>query len=117
MLKVYLYARCSTCKNATKWLKKYSIDFEELPIVDQPPSREELLQMLEAYEGNIRRLFNTSGIDYRALGLKDKLPELTQDEALDLLLGNGKLVKRPFLISDKFKAVGFRIPEWEKGLF
>ena len=77
MLKLYAYSGCSTCRNAIKWLKQHDIAFTEIAIRETPPSVPELRAMLEAMGGDLRRLFNTSGLDYRALGIKDKLPELT----------------------------------------
>ena len=72
--------------------------------------------MLENYNGEIRRLFNTSGVDYREMGMKDKLPQLSRGEAFKLLRSNGNLVKRPFLLTPDFKTVGFREDVWEQGL-
>lgn len=115
MLKIYAYSGCSTCKNALKWLKQQAIPFEELAIRETPPSLPELKAMLATCEGDLRKLFNTSGMDYRALGLKDKLPSLTTDAALKLLTENGNLVKRPFAFDAKNKVhlVGFKEPEWQ----
>ncbi len=114
MLKVYAYQGCSTCKNAIKWLKKSGIEFEEEPIRETPPSVPELRAMLTARHGDLRALFNTSGVDYRSLGMKDKLPKLSEAEALKLLSGNGNLVKRPFALDEKkgIFLLGFREPEW-----
>ena len=118
MLKVYQYSGCSTCKNALKWLKQHAIPFQEIAIRDTPPTLAELKAMLAAFEGDLRRLFNTSGMDYRALGLKDKLPAMSTDDALKLLSENGNLVKRPFAIDAKggIHLVGFKAAEWEAAL-
>ena len=118
MLKVYQYSGCSTCKNALKWLKQHAIAFEEIAIRETPPTLAELKAMLAAFEGDLRRLFNTSGMDYRALGLKDKLPAMSTDETLKLLSENGNLVKRPFAIDAKggIHLVGFKAAEWEAAL-
>ncbi|MDI1315516.1 Spx/MgsR family RNA polymerase-binding regulatory protein [Prosthecobacter sp.] len=118
MLKVYAYSGCSTCKNAIKWLKQRSIDFEEVAIRETPPSVGELKVMLGAYEGELRRLFNVSGMDYRSLGLKDTLPGMSTEEALGMLAGNGNLVKRPFAVDAgrQIFLVGFKEGEWEKAL-
>ena len=115
-MKVYTYKACSTCRRATQWLSDHGYEFEELPIRQTPPSEEELSQMLESYNGDIRRLFNTSGVDYREMGMKDKLPQLSRKEAFKLLRSNGNLVKRPFLLTQDFKTVGFKEAVWEKGL-
>lgn len=118
MLKVYAYSGCSTCKNAIKWLKQHSIPCEEIAIRETPPSMPELKAMLAAHDGDLRRLFNVSGMDYRSLGLKDKLPGMSTDEALGLLAGNGNLVKRPFAVDAKNKVhlVGFKEAEWQAAL-
>ena len=118
MLKVYAYSGCSTCKNALKWLKGRGIEFEEIEIRETPPSVGELKGMLGAQGGELRRLFNVSGMDYRSLGLKDKLPGMSVEEALGLLAGNGNLVKRPFVIDavKKLFLVGFKEAEWEAAL-
>lgn len=118
MLKVYTYQGCSTCKSATKWLKSRGNAFAEVPIRETPPTVPELKAMLKARGGDLRALFNTSGQDYRALGLKDKLPSLSTDEALVLLASNGNLVKRPFAIDAKrcVHLVGFREPEWQAAI-
>lgn len=85
-------------------------------IRETPPGVAELRTMLKAHGGELRRLFNTSGIDYRELGLKDRLPALTEAAALDLLHANGNLVKRPFVIGDGVAMVGFKPEVWERTL-
>lgn len=116
MIKVYTYKNCSTCKKATKWLISQGIPFDEHPIRETPPTKRELETMLNSYEGDLKKLFNTSGMDYRALGLKDKLPSMAKKEALQLLSQNGNLVKRPFLLSNSLDAVGFKEVDWAAGL-
>ena len=118
MLHVYAYQGCSTCKTALKWLKQHSIPFQEIAIRETPPKIAELRVALEAKEGALRTLFNVSGQDYRAQGLKDTLPSMTTDAALKLLSGNGNLVKRPFAIDLKagVALVGFKEQEWQKAL-
>ena len=116
MIKIYTYKNCSTCKNATKWLTSQGLEFDEHAIRDTPPTKRELETMLAVYEGEIRKLFNTSGMDYRSLGLKDKLQNLKKQDAIQLLAENGNLVKRPFLLSNTFKAVGFREADWATSL-
>lgn len=115
-MKVYTYAKCSTCRKAVKWLSEKEISFTEIPIRDQPPTKTELKKMLKAYGGELKRLFNTSGQDYRALGIKDKLGSMSDDEAIDLLAGNGNLIKRPFLLSGDVGLVGFKEDEWKAKL-
>jgi arsenate reductase len=109
---VYTYANCSTCRDAVKWLRARGVAFIEKPIRETPPSVAELKRMLGHQNGNLRRLFNTSGQDYRALGLSEKLLAMTEAEALALLAGNGRLVKRPFVLGARFGLVGFDQAEW-----
>lgn len=113
-IRVYLYSNCDTCRKAVKWLDSHGIEREEIPIRQQPPTVDELKRML-AVTGDLRKLFNTSGTDYKAMGMKDKLPGLSEAEALQLLSGNGNLVKRPFLLTaDGRGATGFKPEEWGK---
>lgn len=109
---VYIYSGCSTCRDALKWLREQNIAFVEKPIRETPPSLAELKRMLAFQDGNRRRLFNTSGLEYRAMKLSEKLPALSESEALALLAGNGKLVKRPFVLGEKFGLVGFDADKW-----
>ena len=106
-LAVYTYANCDTCRRAVKWLRSCGLVFIEKAIRETPPCLAELQVMLAAYGGERRRLFNTSGRDYRALKLGEKLPAMTEDDALRLLGENGNLVKRPFLIGNGAALVGF----------
>jgi arsenate reductase len=116
MLKVYTLSNCSTCRDATKWLRKSDVAFEELAIRETPPTLKELRAMLKGYDGELRRLFNTSGQDYREQKLAEKLPKMSVDEALSLLASNGRLVKRPFLIGDGIALVGFNEERWSAAL-
>tara|TARA_Y100000817_G_scaffold273317_1_gene233004 strand:+ start:528 stop:881 length:354 start_codon:yes stop_codon:yes gene_type:complete len=113
MVKVYQYKRCSTCVKAVKFLEKKGVKFKSLDITETPPSKSELKTMLKNYEGNIKKLFNTSGVQYRELKIKDKLPKMTDEQCIDMLSSNGKLVKRPFLLSGKEGLVGFKEDEWK----
>ncbi len=117
MLKVYTYQGCSTCRNAVKWLKSQGIAHAEAAIRETPPGLTELRAMRKA-RGQLRLLFNTSGQDYRTLNLKDRLPSMSEDEALELLSRNGNLVKRPFAIDAEQKVflTGFSEEEWGKAL-
>lgn len=110
---VYTYSNCSTCRDAVKWLRTHGMAFDEKPIRETPPSAAELKRMLGYQNGKLRRLFNTSGQEYRALGLSDRLSAMTEAEALALLAGNGRLVKRPFVLGDTVGLVGFDQAEWE----
>jgi len=96
-----------------KWLQARDLEFTEIPIREQPPTKAELKRMLAIYDGDLKRLFNTSGGDYRELKLGEKLPAMSEIEALDLLATSGNLVKRPFLLTEKAGLVGFKEPEWE----
>jgi arsenate reductase (glutaredoxin) len=114
MLKVYAYKGCSTCRNAVKWLNARHLPFEEIAIREHPPTPAELTQVLHQRGGEIRALFNTSGLDYRTEGWKDKLPQLAEADALAALAANGNLIKRPLLIdADRGIALnGFKETEW-----
>jgi arsenate reductase len=114
MWKVYAYAGCDTCRRAMKYLAARGIAHEVIAIREQPPSWAELRRMLDHLGGDLRRLFNTSGQDYRALGLGAKLQDLSTDEALGLLAGNGNLVKRPFVLTPTGGTVGFDPEEWDE---
>jgi len=111
MIQFYAYKGCDSCRRARKWLLANAIDFTEIPIREQPPTLEELQFALKA-KGSLKPLFNTSGVDYRKMGLKDKLPNLSTNEALALLNSNGNLIKRPFLIGKELSLVGFKEAEW-----
>lgn len=115
-VKVYVYKGCDSCRKALKWLDAQGLEYEALPIRETPPSPEELRAMLRYYGGELRRLFNTSGQDYRAMNLKEKLPKMSEEEAFELLYSNGNLVKRPFLLASGVGLVGFKEAEWESAL-
>ncbi len=115
-LRVYAYENCDTCRKALKLLAAKKVSAEVIPIRQQPPTIAELRAMLVHVGGDLRKLFNTAGQDYRSLDMKSRLPKLSVDEALSLLAGNGNLVKRPFAIAGKKGIVGFREEEWEKFL-
>ena len=116
-LTVYTYANCDSCRRAVKWLRAHGLDFTEKPIRETPPGPAELRAMLKAQRGDLRKLFNTAGADYRAAGLGAKLPGLAETAALGLLAGNGNLVKRPFLLrADGVGLVGFDDAAWTAAL-
>jgi arsenate reductase len=113
-MKLYQYPKCSTCRKAIAFLNANDCVFESIDIAQQPPDKETLKTMLANYDGEIRKLFNTSGMQYRELNLKAKLPSMTEQQAIDLLAGNGMLIKRPFLLmGDGRGRVGFKQAEWE----
>ena len=112
MLKVYEYNRCGTCRKALTYLDGLGIDYQRIPIREQVPDVAEILAMLEAYQGNVRRLFNTSGQTYREMGVRDMLPTMSTEEIVALLRSNGNLIKRPFVIGPGIAAVGFKETDW-----
>ncbi len=112
--KAYTYAGCGTCKKAVRFLRDRGVDFQEIPIREHPPTAAELEGALQSYQGEIRRLFNTSGRDYKEMELSKKLPTLSAAEAIALLAGNGNLVKRPFVVLDSGYLVGFNEADWAK---
>lgn len=109
---IYTLKTCDTCRKAVKWLRENGIVFQEIPIREQPPTLPELRLALQSAAGDIRKLFNTSGQDYRALNLKDSLPTMPESEALNLLAANGNLIKRPFLIKGDLAMAGFDPVKW-----
>lgn len=113
-LRIYAYAGCETCRKALKFLSERGIAHEVIPIREQPPTAAELRAMLDHVDGDLRKLFNTSGQDYKALGMKDRLPSLSTDEALALLASRGNLVKRPFALTKTAGAIGFKPDEWRE---
>ena len=113
-IRVYAYSGCDTCRKALRFLASRGIEVEVLAIRETPPTPEELRRMLEHLGGDLRRLFNTSGQDYRSLGLSERLPGMSVDDALGLLAANGNLVKRPFLLGPDIGLVGFREEEWKR---
>ncbi len=117
MLKFICYPKCTTCQRAKKWLDDNKIEYELRDIKIDNPTLEELTVWYNKSGLPIKRFFNTSGLLYKSLKLKDKLPQMSEDEALKPLATDGMLVKRPLLISDDFVLVGFRETEWESYLF
>ena len=115
-LKIYTYSKCSTCRKATKWLEAQGIAFEEHAIRESPPKATELRTMLKAYDGELRRLFNTSGGDYREQKLGPKLPTMSPKDAIAMLTENGNLVKRPFVLGGDVALVGFSEPLWQESI-
>ena len=113
---VLVYRKCSTCIKALKWLEENKVAFEERPIVEQNPTYEELKKWYEMSGLPLRKFFNTSGLLYKEMQLKEKLPEMSEEEQLQLLATNGKLVKRPLVVGDGFVLVGFKEEEWREKL-
>ena len=114
-MKVLVYRKCSTCMKALKWLDEHSISYEERAIKEENPTYEELKEWYGRSGLPLKKFFNTSGMLYKQMNLKDKLSEMTEDEQLRLLT-DGMLVKRPLVIGEDFVLTGFREKEWEEKL-
>src|SRR6516225_9794716 len=100
LIRVYEYSKCSTCRKALNFLDRHKVAYEKVSIFETPPTRTELKKVLALQGGNLKRLFNTSGEVYREMKIGEKLPSMPENEALDLLASNGRLVKRPFALAD-----------------
>ena len=110
------YPKCTTCRKAKAWLEEQNISFTLRDIKEENPTEEELQSWWQRSGLPLRKFFNTSGLQYKALGLKDKLPTMTEAEQIALLSTDGMLVKRPMLVGEDFVLVGFRPAEWEEKL-
>lgn len=110
------YPKCSTCQKAKKWLQEKGVEFEERHIAEENPTLEELTAWHKKSGLPLKRFFNTSGLKYKELNLKEKLPQMSEEEQLALLATDGMLVKRPILIMDETVLTGFKEAEWEKAL-
>lgn len=108
------YPKCSTCTKAKKWLEENGVDFESRHIVENNPTKEELKKWITLSGQPIKKFFNTSGILYREMNLKEKVAQNNEDELLDILSTNGMLVKRPLLIGKDEVLIGFKEKEWEE---
>ncbi len=116
MLKLICYPKCTTCQKAKKWLDDQRIAYEYRDIKLENPTREELSLWQKKSGLPMKKFFNTSGLLYKSMDLKNKLPTMTEDAMLDLLASDGMLVKRPLLIADGFVLVGFKEAEWSEKL-
>ncbi len=116
-IKIYEYKNCSTCQKALKYLDQNDVAYKALPIVEEPPSPAELKKMLGYLKksgGSFKNLFNTSGQQYRELNISEKIKAgLSEEDAIQLLAKNGKLIKRPFLLTENNGAVGFKQDLWK----
>lgn len=110
------YPKCSTCQNAKKWLDEQDIKYTERHIVDNNPSYEELKEWYNKSGLPLKRFFNTSGLLYKEMQLKDKLPTMNEEEQLKLLATNGMLVKRPLVVNGDMVLIGFKEAEWAEKL-
>ena len=112
----YQYPPCSTCRKAAQWLRDHHIEVTTRHIVETPPTAQELVQWIARSGLPLKKFFNTSGLLYKSMGLKDKLPPMSEDEMLKRLAADGMLVKRPLLVGNDFVLVGFKEVEWESCL-
>jgi arsenate reductase len=111
------YPRCSTCRKAKKWLDEHSVAYEDRHIVENNPTAEELAAWRQTSGLPVRRFFNTSGMRYRELGMKDRFAAgITEEECLELLSQDGMLVKRPIVVGEDFVLVGFKEADWQERL-
>ena len=110
------YPKCTTCQKAKKWLDENNIEYTERHIVENNPSYDELKQWYEKSGLELKRFFNTSGLMYKEMQLKNKLPEMSEEEQLRLLSTNGMLVKRPIVVGNDTVLVGFREAQWAEQL-
>lgn len=108
------YPKCTTCKRAKKWLDEHQISYEERDIKENNPALEELKEWYQRSGLPLKRFFNTSGMLYKEMKLKDKLPEMSEDEQLTLLASDGMLVKRPIVVTEDQVLVGFKEAQWEE---
>lgn len=112
-IKVYHYPQCGTCRKALKWFKDHKIEVETQHIVDDPPTKEQLRDWIRQSELGIRKFFNTSGQVYKQLNLKEKLPNMSEEEMIELLAANGKLIKRPIVVQGQDITVGFNEEQFQ----
>ena len=113
-MKIYQYEKCESCRKAMKWLDEKGMSFESLSIREKPPTKKELKAMLVSHEGQTKKLFNTSGKDYRDPEIKSILPTMSEEEIISLLASRGNLIKRPFLIGDGIHLQGFKPELWNE---
>lgn len=116
MIKAYCYDRCSTCRKALKWLEEQGIEHEVIDIKGDHPDRETIRALYEMSGFPLKKFFNTSGMLYRELGLAKKLPDMSDEDKLELLASDGMLVKRPLIVGEDFVLLGFKEKEWEEKL-
>ena len=109
---VLVYRKCSTCMKALNWLEANNIQFEERPIKEQNPTYEELKAWHKMSGMPLKKFFNTSGLLYKDMGLKDKLPQMSEEEQLRLLATDGMIVKRPLMVGEDYVLTGFKEKEW-----
>lgn len=113
MITFYAYPKCTTCRKAKKWLEQNEVEFNEIHIAENPPSKEELKKIYESSGMELRKFFNTSGMVYRSLGLKDKLSSMSEEEQLELLASDGMLIKRPLAFDGSKTTLGFNEADYQ----
>ncbi|MDR0139879.1 arsenate reductase family protein [Metabacillus idriensis] len=113
-LTFYWYPKCGTCRKAKKWFEDHNLQVEDVHIVENPPTKEELKTMLDNSGLEVKKLFNTSGQKYRELGMKEKVASLSEDELLEILASDGMLIKRPLTTDGKKVTVGFKEDQFEE---
>ena len=111
-MKVYSYSKCGTCRNAIKYLEAKKIKFEVIDITENPPSKKVLKSAVKAK--GLQKVFNTSGVQYRELKIKDKIKSMTEAQAIDLLASNGRLIKRPIAVDKNKITIGFNADEYQQ---
>ncbi len=117
MKKLFIgYPKCSTSQKAKKWLETNNVEFDDRHIVTNPPTVSELNKWIKLSGKEIKNWFNTSGLKYKELQLKDKLPNMTDEKKIELLASDGMLVKRPILVTENIVLIGFKEAEWEMNL-
>ena len=108
------YPKCSTCQKAKKWLEENKIEYVDRNIVTETPTKDELKKWITKSGLDVRKFFNTSGMKYRELNIKEKIKDMSEDEIYELLASDGMLIKRPLFISDTLILKGFKEKEWEQ---
>ena len=116
MMKLYGYSKCSTVKKAKKWLEQNNIEFENIDMVENTPTKEEIKEMYEKSVKELKKFFNTSGVKYREMGLKDIVNTESQENLLNILASDGMLIKRPLAYDGKSVILGFKEDEWNEKL-
>ena len=112
--KVYHYPKCSTCRKALSFLDQRDLPYDKIDIVETPPSKNEIKMMLRYLNGEVKKLFNTSGELYREMNIREKLPSMDNEKIISLLNQHGKLIKRPFIITESDGLVGYDEKAWKK---
>lgn len=113
LITYYAYPKCTTCRKAKKWLDGQGIEYKEINIAEAPPSKEQLSEIYRASGVELKKFFNTSGMKYRELGLKDKLAQMSEEQQLELLASDGMLIKRPLTYGDGKVTLGFKEQDFE----